>query len=638
MILSNSVKRLAAATVAAAALAACGSAQLAPAGVSPPAARLVVERSGGVKSAGDVRPNRAKSWMLAEATRCPFNGNIPPCGLLYVTNYSASDVLVYRDNKLVGTLTGFEGPDGACNDAAGDVWITNNLGESAVEYAHGGTNPIATMSDPNAYPIGCSVDPTTGDLAVANIYTKSSSQGSIAIFAQAKAPPKYYFDPDMYYVYFCGYDNQGNLYVDGRNARGNFQFAELSKGSLGLTNISLSAPINFPGNVRWDGRHVAVGDQEYEGNGSAIYRTTGAGGQVVGHTVFGEAQDVVGFVIRGRSVIAPDANLNDIGLYIYPAGGAPVGRIGGFDAPYGAAISQQNQDVQVPAIWPSPAPRVRKGPKPRGWISPAAKTGRVFYVADGDRVLIYPQKGKNPQPIGSITDAVHGAYGLCVDRAGNLYVVNDGSSSVTVYPRGSTSPSITYAGDLDRPLYPIVDSAGDLFVGNANNGNIVEYLAGKSAPYQTFATAGSEVDGMDFDAAGNLYVAYRGDGSGGIEEFPAGSTQGQILGMQLNQPQEIVVTNDGAILATETGGTNRIDVFPPGSTTPSYELPVSGVPTELSITEPEHKLFFSTLSNGTIFDGPYPLINSNGSPNAVHVKVQAGGGVQGMALSDGQSF
>ncbi len=604
----------------------------------------VVERSGAVRAAGVMQPNRTASWMAANPDAgCPYNGSIPPCGLLYVSNYYADDVLVYSDNALVGTLTGFDGPDGVCNDRAGDVWITNNLGASIVEYAHGGSSPIGSLQDPNVYPLGCSVDPTTGDLAVANVYQTDGAQGSIAIYRGAKGSPKILTDAEIYYVYFCGYDDAGNLFLDGRNAAGAFQFAELPAGKKKFTSITLTgATIYFPGKVQWDGRHVDVGDQEYlNSEHSAIYRTTGAAGEVVGTTLLSGAHDVVGYAIHGGSVIGPDANRNNVALYKFPIGGTATAKISGFDGPYGAAISRKPTSDRVPAIYPSPAAQPAQAAGP-GWISPAAKSDSAFvYVADGDEVLIYPEQGKNPPPIGMISDGVSGAYGLYVDRHGNLYVANDGNNSVTEYAQGSLSPSATYSGNLSRPLYPLVDRKGNLWVGNANNGTVVEFLHGHTTPHKILQTLGTEADGMDFDSSGNLYVAYRNYYyyNGSIEEFAPGSIVGRDLGMQLNQPQGVIVSTTGTILAVETGGTNRIDVFAAGSNTPALEVGVSGTPTQIAITEPEHKLLVSTLEKGTVYEIRFPLNNPNGSPNVLHEKIDVGNnGTQGLALSNGQYF
>jgi sugar lactone lactonase YvrE len=266
---------------------------------------------------------------------------------------------------------------------------------------------------------------------------------------------------------------------------------------------------------------------------------------------------------------------------------------------------------------------------------------RLVYVADDNQVLIFAEKGRNQPPIGDITTGIDYAYGLAVDRRGSLYVANDGNNTVTVYPRGATSPSKTFSQDLARPLYPIADASLNLWVGNANNGTVVEYLHGQTKANQVLQTDGVEADGMDFDAQGNLFVAYRGsNGLGSIEEFLAGSSQGKSLGMTLNQPQGVVVTNSGTILTVETGGTDRIDVFPPGYQTPTLELGIKDIPTELAITKSELTLFVSSLDNGRIYVSQYPLLNPDGHPNELHEKINVGnyGIVQGMALNNGQVF
>jgi hypothetical protein len=271
-----------------------------------------------------------RSWMAPGAATH---------ALLYVSDYIDNEVFVYSypEAKLVGTLTGFHGADGICADKKGDVWIVNNYpyqsGENVVEYKHGGTKPIATVYDPAYSPVGCSVDPITGDLAVSNVQTFSGGSGNLALFAHAKGTPKLIPVSNMYYVYFCGYDNKGNLFVDGEaNSSTGFRFAELPKGKTKFKDITLDAPINFPGNIRWDGKYLAVGDQEYHiyPEKSAIYQTTGAGGKIVGKTAFSNLGDIGGFTIDGKTVIGPlycqNGCMNDNGVdfYNYPAGGKPI--------------------------------------------------------------------------------------------------------------------------------------------------------------------------------------------------------------------------------------------------------------------------------------------------------------------------
>jgi hypothetical protein len=267
--------------------------------------------------------------------------------LLYVSNYGDNEVLAYSypQGKLVGKLTGFAGPEGICADKKGDIWIVNHTGPDVVEYKHGGTKRIATLHDRGESPISCSVDPATGDLAVTDF-----NLADVSIYAHAKGSPKLYAIPNSEWTYFCGYDDKGNLFVDGwTGATLGFVFAELPKGKKSFTVIHLTgAIIYFPGNVQWDGKHVAVGDEEYQHTPSgyyesAIYQTTGAGGKIVHKTVLSGSGDIVEFSIEGNTVIGPDfqwEGANSVYFWSYPAGGKIKRSLKkGFSEPIGSAIS-----------------------------------------------------------------------------------------------------------------------------------------------------------------------------------------------------------------------------------------------------------------------------------------------------------
>jgi hypothetical protein len=139
------------------------------------------------------RPDRGRSWMAPDTKKRD---------LLYVSDsfpYGSNDVYVYSypKGKLKGTLTGFNEPSGQCVDKAGDVFIANFGASQILEYAHGGTSPIKTLSDPDYYPLGCSVDPTTGNLAVTNRLSTSFTAGDVAIYADASGTPTSYTAPNF---------------------------------------------------------------------------------------------------------------------------------------------------------------------------------------------------------------------------------------------------------------------------------------------------------------------------------------------------------------------------------------------------------------------------------------------------------
>lgn len=260
--------------------------------------------------------------------------------LLYVSDTGSSDVYVfsYPKGKLVQTLTGFADPGGECVDSKGDVFVTNTGGSNIIEYAHGGSTPIATLNDKGWFPIGCAVDPATGNLAVTNFSTSSSGPGNVVIYKHAKGRPTgHYTDSAMPSMLLCSYDGSSNLFLDGLTDGSAFAFAELRKGTQKLTNITVDQSIGSAGGVAWDGTHVAVGDQTT----NTIYQFTIAGKHATeaGSTSLGGASEVFQFWIDGSKVIGADALAGDVGFWSYPDGGSATKTIGGLYAPLGAVVS-----------------------------------------------------------------------------------------------------------------------------------------------------------------------------------------------------------------------------------------------------------------------------------------------------------
>jgi hypothetical protein len=319
--------------------------------------------------------------------------------------------------------------------------------------------------------------------------------------------------------------------------------------------------------------------------------------------------------------------------------------------------SQPSQSFSVPALAPRPKgtsiPALPRGPRPAGWLSAEVRKaipGANIFVTSGSKVLIYPAKLPGASQKGSITSGVDAPWALYIDQQHNLYVANQsgpkgGGGSVTVYPRLAVTPSATYTEDLGRPLYPIVDQYGDLFVGNGENGNknagaVVEYLVGSTNAYQVLQTPGDEVDGMDFDTQGNLYVAYRGSHTSpasSVEEFAPGSAQGVVLGMELNQPQGLIVDDRGNIVVAQSGDPHTLMVFPPGATSPqvTVNLPSGADPTQIVLRKNEHRIYVASFSNGDIYDITYPF--KSGRHNTWNM-IQKGISDNGIALSNGQAF
>ena len=264
--------------------------------------------------------------------------------LIYVSNVNGTvNVYRYWQRTIVGVLTDAVEPAGMCSDKAGDVYVTDHKEPHLIyEYAHGGTKPINVLSDPQA-PWACSVDPVTGNLAVAN-YRKES----VSIYAHAQGKPVVYKPDDNEHFISCAYDDRGDLFiVSGPGYYGYYSyFYYLPK--LGTQLI----PMNLPGGNRSSGRWFAVQGVAWDGKYwvvaayNILYRfTIDVDAKLVDETTLLPGNSSVGPIAiyrkspkgQGTQVVGA---LGNIEYWKYPAGGEPFAEITkDLDYPYGVAIS-----------------------------------------------------------------------------------------------------------------------------------------------------------------------------------------------------------------------------------------------------------------------------------------------------------
>jgi hypothetical protein len=256
--------------------------------------------------------------------------------LLYVSDLGTNqvDVYPYPKGKLVGQLSGFGAVETLCADKAGDVFVVDEAGPVDV-FEHGGTTPIRQLKTSGA-PDGCAVDPVTGNLAVTNL--SSYLYGTIAIYPKAKGKAKQYFSDQVNSTYFCGYDNDGNLFVDGNDRGAAPIFLELPKGKSGFRVMKLNKTVDTPSGVQWDGKYVAVGDK----GAGLIYRVD-ANGKVAQTIKLRGADDIDQFWLQGATLIGPnDHGGGPVGFWNYPKGGSPAHILRGPLEPLGVTVSPAN--------------------------------------------------------------------------------------------------------------------------------------------------------------------------------------------------------------------------------------------------------------------------------------------------------
>jgi hypothetical protein len=276
-----------------------------------------------------------KSWMAP---------NTSSEDLLYVSDNDDGDVYVftYPQGQLVGTLSPNTYASGECSDPAGDVFVTTNDANSVgtiYEYAHGGTEPIAALSDPG-WAVGCAFDATTGNLAVANLYNYGSPYSdTVGVYVGAKGEPKIYSLQSNRYVgfQFCGYDTHGKLYLPVYDEYAeHYTLAELEPRSGSFKVLDLNTSLEGGGNeqpsVQWDGQHMAVSSFSGPWKAELVYRLRISGDKatVIGTTRLVEVHKHHGgqLWIQGDKIVGIDQEpLNSISIWRYPKGGRPTKRI-----------------------------------------------------------------------------------------------------------------------------------------------------------------------------------------------------------------------------------------------------------------------------------------------------------------------
>src|ERR1700722_208896 len=165
----------------AAGISGCGSGFVAQGGtgVFVPAARAAPTTRLRLAKGSSLASQPLRSWMAPDAKKQD---------LMYISDSFASTVYVYSypAGKLVGELTGLSGPQGMCADAKGNIWVTSSLTNQIMEFAHGGTSPLVTLMQTGQIFDGCSVDPSTGALAVSSFCQLAGSDcisvGSLFVY------------------------------------------------------------------------------------------------------------------------------------------------------------------------------------------------------------------------------------------------------------------------------------------------------------------------------------------------------------------------------------------------------------------------------------------------------------------------
>jgi sugar lactone lactonase YvrE len=194
-----------------------------------------------------------------------------------------------------------------------------------------------------------------------------------------------------------------------------------------------------------------------------------------------------------------------------------------------------------------------------------------LYVSgnENNTVAIYDLAKSGFPEVGTLTNGVSGPEGIDVDKQGQVYVAN-WTGTVTIYPPGESSPSLTLSDELSEPDSVTVDKNENVWVCNRGSSpSIVVFPPGQPTPSAVITNSLIQSPTqIQFDADGDLYYT---DSSTGVSEIPNGSQNMTSLGLDgLQRTDGIAIDSTGNLFVGTFGSElDGVRVY-----VPDYQKPI----------------------------------------------------------------
>jgi hypothetical protein len=249
--------------------------------------------------------------------------------------------LSYPAWSIVARIRAYRTWYSVCSDPnSGNVFALAGDNNEIDEYAHGGTTPIAKITPPPGYssPTACSVDPTTGNLAVVALITPKEFQEALLVYPQAQGNPTIYSDKQLPSFTSPAYDDAGNLFVAARDKADGSRIGELRVGRSQFAVIKVNGTRDtYVQQIQWDGKkHLVFLVPNGRGYGTTVNQVqiSGRTGSIVNSFLLSNCQNAYFWIYDGSllSFYYPPKVRHEnyaIAAWPYPGGGKPTSRFYG---------------------------------------------------------------------------------------------------------------------------------------------------------------------------------------------------------------------------------------------------------------------------------------------------------------------
>jgi len=153
--------------------------------------------------------------------------------------------------------------------------------------------------------------------------------------------------------------------------------------------------------------------------------------------------------------------------------------------------------------------------------------------------------------------------GMVVDNSGNIYVADEGSTTLIKIQAG-TLTQVNYGSGFSDPGGLAIDASGDVYVADAGNNKVKEIPAAGGIPL-VLGSGFNAPAAVAVDAAGNVYVADYGNSQ--VKKIPFGGGATTVLGSGFSHPTGVAVDAYGNVYVCDYGN-QEVKEIPAGSNSP----------------------------------------------------------------------